>query len=58
MLLVNLGPAPLAAHDTLVASDGVQRFADGDGLQEQFYAIATEKKVLHPLVQRLLPQPR
>ncbi len=51
-------PAPVAVHDKLVASDGLQRFADGDGLEEQFYAIATEKKVLHPLVQRLLPQPR
>ena len=50
-------PAPVAVHDKLVARYGVQRFADGDGLDEQFYAIATERKVLHPLVQRLLPQP-
>jgi LysR family transcriptional activator of nhaA len=50
-------PAPLAVHDKLVAGNDVQRFAEGDGLEEQFYAIATEKKVLHPLVQRLLPQP-
>jgi LysR family transcriptional activator of nhaA len=50
-------PAPMAVHDKLVSRYDVQRFADGDGLAEQFYAIATEKKVLHPLVQRLLPQP-
>ncbi len=50
-------PAPLLAHDKLVARYDVQRVADGDGLEEQFYAIATEKKVLHPLVQRLLPAP-
>lgn len=50
-------PAPVVVHDKLVARYGVQRFADGDGLEEQFYAIATEKRVLHPLVQRLLPQP-
>ena len=50
-------PAPLSAHDKLVLRYGVQQIAGGDGLEEQFYAIATEKKVLHPLVQRLLPQP-
>ncbi len=50
-------PAPQAVHDTLVQRYGVQRFADGDGLDEQFYAIATEKKVLHPLVRQLLPHP-
>lgn len=50
-------PAPLVVHDGLVTRYGVQQVADGDGVDEQFYAIATEKKVLHPLVQRLLPQP-
>ena len=50
-------PAPLSVHDKLVLRYGVQRFADGDGLEEQFYAIATEKKVLHPLVQQLLMAP-
>jgi LysR family transcriptional regulator, transcriptional activator of nhaA len=51
-------PAPVVAHDKLVERYDLHRFADGDGLEEQFYAIATERKVLHPLVQRLLPQPR
>jgi LysR family transcriptional activator of nhaA len=50
-------PAPVVVHDGLVTRYGVQQVADGDGVDEQFYAIATEKKVLHPLVQRLLPQP-
>ena len=50
-------PAPVAAHDSLVSRYDLQHFADGDGVEEQFYAIATEKKVLHPLVQRLLPAP-
>jgi LysR family transcriptional activator of nhaA len=26
-----------------------------EGVEEHFYALGTEKKVLHPLVQRLLP---
>lgn len=50
-------PAPVVAHDKLMERDDLHRFADGDGVEEQFYAIATERKVLHPLVQRLLPQP-
>lgn len=36
------------------AAHGVQRFAACDGVEEQFWAIGTERKVLHPLVQRLL----
>ena len=50
-------PAPVVVQDKLESRYDLQRFADGDGLEEQFYAIATEKKVLHPLVQRLLPEP-
>jgi LysR family transcriptional activator of nhaA len=48
-------PAPAGVHGELLARYGVQPVADGDGLEEQFFAIATEKKVLHPLVQQLLP---
>jgi LysR family transcriptional activator of nhaA len=48
-------PAPDDIADDLRARYGVQPVADGDGLAEQFYAIAAEKKVLHPLVQQLLP---
>ncbi|MES2718877.1 MAG: LysR family transcriptional regulator [Pseudomonadota bacterium] len=54
---MGLFPAPVVVHEQLVSRYGVQRIADGDGLEEQFYAIATEKKVQHPLVQRLLPDP-
>ncbi len=50
-------PAPVVVHDKLVLRYDLQRIADGDGVDEQFFAIATEKKVLHPLVQRLLPPP-
>ncbi len=50
-------PAPLVAQGSLRKRYDLQHLADGDGLDEQFYAIATEKKVLHPLVQRLLPAP-
>lgn len=52
---MGLFAAPALVHDKLVARYEVQRVADGGGVEEQFFAIATEKKVLHPLVQRLLP---
>jgi LysR family transcriptional regulator, transcriptional activator of nhaA len=48
-------PAPADIGEELGARYGVRPVADGDGLAEQFFAIATERKVLHPLVQRLLP---
>ena len=48
-------PAPELLDDKLGARYGVQRVAACDGVDEQFFAIATEKRVLHPLVQRLLP---
>lgn len=42
-------------HEDLTARYGVQRIGPCQGVEEQFYAIGTEKKVQHPLVQRLLP---
>ena len=42
-------------HDELVARYGVVRVGHCEGVEEHFFAIGTEKKVLHPLVQRLLP---
>ena len=48
-------PAPELLDDKLGSRYGVQRVAACDGVEEQFFAIATEKRVLHPLVQRLLP---
>lgn len=43
--------------DKRSAHHAVQRVGACDGVEAQFFAIATEKKVLHPLVQRLLPGP-
>jgi LysR family transcriptional activator of nhaA len=51
-------PAPELLDDKLATRYDVQRVAACDGVEEQFFAIATEKKVLHPLVQRLLPAAR
>ena len=50
-------PAAEVVHDELVARYDVKRVGRSDDLAEQFFAIGTEKKVLHPLVQRLLPAP-
>ena len=48
-------PAASGLDDKLVSRYGLAQVAVCDGLDEQFFAIATEKRVLHPLVQRLLP---
>lgn len=47
-------PAAEWVHDDLLAHYAVQRLGPCDGVAEHFYAIGTEKKVQHPLVQRLL----
>lgn len=47
-------PAAEWAHDDLLAHFSVQRLGPCEGVTEHFFAIGTEKKVLHPLVQRLL----
>jgi len=51
-------PAPELVHDDLTARYGVKRIGHCDGVEEHYFAIGTEKKVVHPLVQRLLPQRR
>jgi len=51
-------PAPALVHDKLEARYGVQRVGPCVGVEEHFFAIATERKVVHPLVQRLLPAQR
>jgi len=38
----------------LLAHYDVQRLGPCEGVKESFFAIGTEKKVQHPLVQRLL----
>ncbi len=50
-------PAASGLDDKLVGRYGLAQVALCGGLVEQFFAIATEKRVLHPLVQRLLPDP-
>ncbi|MES2973459.1 MAG: LysR family transcriptional regulator [Pseudomonadota bacterium] len=47
-------PAAEWVHDELIAHYAVRKLATCDGVNEHFYAIGTEKKVQHPLVQRLL----
>jgi LysR family transcriptional activator of nhaA len=48
-------PAANLIHEELTSLYGVKRIAPCEGVEEHFFAIGTEKKVLHPLVQRLLP---
>ncbi len=48
-------PAAEAVEEELIARYKVRRVALCEGVEEYFFAIGTEKKVLHPLVQRLLP---
>ncbi len=48
-------PAPDLIHDKLTARYEVKRVGPCDAVEEHFFAIGTEKKIQHPLVQRLLP---
>lgn len=48
-------PAAQLIHDELVTRYGVQRVGPCEGVEEHFFAIAAHKKLLHPLVQKLLP---
>lgn len=50
-------PAAQWVHDDLLAFYQVQRLGSCEGVNENFFAIGTEKKVQHPLVQRLLQPP-
>ncbi|MBA4255737.1 MAG: LysR family transcriptional regulator [Polaromonas sp.] len=47
-------PAALAVEKDLLHRHHVQLLGVCEGVQEHYYAISTERKVLHPLVQRLL----
>jgi LysR family transcriptional activator of nhaA len=47
--------APDLVHDKLSARYEVVRIGPCDGVEEHFFAIGTERKIQHPLVQRLLP---
>ena len=50
-------PAVQWVHEELLAHDAVKSVGLCDGVEENFFAIGTEKKVQHPLVQRLLTVP-
>ncbi len=52
-----MGVFPMAEliDDKLSARYAVRQVGPCDGVEEHFYALGTERKVLHPLVQRLLP---
>lgn len=47
-------PATELVHDELVAQYNVKRVGACDGVEEHFHLIVAEKKVQHPLVQKLL----
>ncbi len=47
-------PAAQWGHDELVARYEVKKIGLCDGVEDHFYAIAAQKKILHPLVQLVL----
>ncbi|MEY4427926.1 MAG: Transcriptional activator protein NhaR [Pseudomonadota bacterium] len=49
-------PAALWVGEQLSLRYGVQLIGPCHGVEDPFYAVGTEKKVMHPLVQRLLPR--
>lgn len=55
-----MGVFPMAGlvHDELTAHYGVRRVGACEGVDEHFFAIAAHRKVLHPLVEKLLPSDR
>ena len=52
---MGLFPAPDMVHEDLTRLYGVQRLGRCAGVDEHYFAIGTEKRVMHPLVQRLMP---
>ena len=51
-------PAAALVHDDLTTRYGVKRVGVCEGVEEHFFAIGAHKKILHPLVQKLLPTQR
>ena len=51
-------PAVELAGDELTRRYKVRRVGPCEGVEEHFYLIGAEKKILHPFVQRLLPRGR
>lgn len=52
---MGLFPSPEMVSEELQAQHAVRRIGPCDGVEEQFYAIGTERRVMHPLVLQLLP---
>lgn len=50
-------PATLALAPDLLQHHQVHLLGRCEGVEERYYAISTERKVAHPLIQRLLEQP-
>lgn len=50
-------PAADWVHDDLLARYGVRRIGGSAGVEDAFFAIAADKHIQHPLVQRLWPEP-
>lgn len=48
-------PAPIWIQEHLHTSYGVEMISACDGVEDHYFAIAAQKKILHPLVQKLLP---
>ncbi|MBA2963111.1 MULTISPECIES: LysR family transcriptional regulator [Ramlibacter] len=51
-------PASSWSRDELSTDRGLQRLGDTPELVEQFFLISAERRIQHPLVQRLLPAPQ
>jgi LysR family transcriptional activator of nhaA len=49
-------PAAELMHDDLAARYRVKRIGSCDGVAEEFFAVGTEKKIMHPLVKLLLSE--
>ncbi len=47
-------PAAMTVEDALLKRSQVRLIGACDGVQEHYYAISTERKVMHPLVQQML----
>jgi LysR family transcriptional activator of nhaA len=47
-------PAARIGEKSLTEQQGLRRIGVCEGVEECFYAIGTERKVTHPLVQRIL----
>ncbi len=47
-------PAALAAQEELLQRSHVKLIGACEGVQQHYYAISTERKVMHPLVQQML----